>query len=250
MSSRAASADLGVRAAESGSRRTLDDGDVVAVEIVLREQLADFQLDELEDLGIVDQIDLVHEHDHRRHADLASEQDVLAGLRHRAVGRGHDEDRAVHLGGTGDHVLHIVGVARAIDVRIVAGGRLILDVGGRDGDAALALFRRLVDVREIDGGAAGRVRQHLGDGGGQRGLAMVDVTDGADVAVRLVPLELSFRHYILPSLESVQGTRRPEAAPHNECFRLTPASPSPLPPRSREPRHSGRTASNTGHGPA
>ena len=88
----------------------------------------------------------------------AGEQDVLLGLRHRAVGGRHDQDRAVHLGGTGDHVLHIIGVARAIDVRIVAGVGFIFDVRGRNGDAALALFRRLVDVREIDGFAAAVLR--------------------------------------------------------------------------------------------
>jgi hypothetical protein len=38
---------------------------------------------------------------------------------------------------------------------------------------------------------------HLGDRGGQRGLAVVDVTDGADVAVRLVPLEFFLRHFTL-----------------------------------------------------
>jgi hypothetical protein len=48
----------------------------------------------------------------RRHADLAGEQDVLAGLRHRAVGRRDHEDRAVHLRRARDHVLHVVGVAR------------------------------------------------------------------------------------------------------------------------------------------
>nr|GFD25473.1 hypothetical protein [Tanacetum cinerariifolium] len=106
--------------------------------------------------------DLVHEHHHGRHADLAGEQDVLAGLRHRAVGGRHDQDRAVHLGCAGDHVLHIVGVAGAIDVRIVAVGRLILDVGGRDGDAALALLGSLVDVREVNGGAAGGLCENLG----------------------------------------------------------------------------------------
>ena len=63
-----------------------------------------------------------------RHADLAREQDVLARLRHRAVGRGDDEDRAVHLGGAGDHVLDVVGVTRAVDVRVVALRRLVLDV--------------------------------------------------------------------------------------------------------------------------
>jgi hypothetical protein len=79
-------------------------------------------------------------------------------------------------------------VARAVDVRIVALLGLILDVRGRDRDAALALFRSLVDVRKVDRRVARDVlRQNLGDGRGQRGLAVVDVTDGADVAVRLVP---------------------------------------------------------------
>ena len=74
------------------------------------------------------------------------EQDVLAGLRHGAV-VGADTTRigGVHLGGAGDHVLDVVGVARAVDVRVVALLGLVLDVRGGDGDAALALFRRLVD---------------------------------------------------------------------------------------------------------
>ena len=115
---------------EGGQRRTGDDRNVVAVEVALG-KLADFQLDQLEQLGIVDLVDLVQEDDHGRNADLLGEQDVLLGLRHRAVGGRHDQDRAVHLGGAGDHVLHIVGVARAIDVRIVARCGLILDVSGR-----------------------------------------------------------------------------------------------------------------------
>jgi hypothetical protein len=60
--------------------------------------------------GVVDHVGLVQEHDDVRHLDLAREQDVLAGLRHRAVGGRDDEDRAVHLGGARDHVLDVVGV--------------------------------------------------------------------------------------------------------------------------------------------
>src|SRR5947208_1009355 len=67
-----------------------------------------------------------------RDADLAGEEDVLAGLRHRPVVGGDHEDGAVHLGGAGDHVLDVVGVARAVDVGVVPVGRLVLDV--RDGD--------------------------------------------------------------------------------------------------------------------
>jgi len=48
----------------------------------------------------------------------------------------------------GDHVLDVVGVAGHVDVRVVAVGRLVLDVGDRDGDAALLLFGRLVDLVE------------------------------------------------------------------------------------------------------
>ena len=80
---------------------------------------------------------------------LAGEQDVLARLRHRAVGRGDDEDRAVHLGRAGDHVLDVVGVAGAVDVGVVAVLRLVLDVRDGDGDAARALFRRVVDAGEV-----------------------------------------------------------------------------------------------------
>ena len=83
------------------------------------------------------------------HFDLAGEQDVLARLGHRAVGRGHDEDGAVHLGGAGDHVLDVVGVAGAVDVRVVALLRLVLDVLDGDGDAAGALFGRVVDAGEV-----------------------------------------------------------------------------------------------------
>ena len=87
-------------------------------------------------------------HDERRHTDLTGEQDVLTGLRHRAVGSRNDQDGTVHLGCAGDHVLDVVGVAWAVDVGIVAVGRLVLDVRGRDRDTALTLFRRLVDVFE------------------------------------------------------------------------------------------------------
>ncbi len=86
--------------------------------LVLAEKLANFELDKLEQLGIC-RIDLIHKNDDTRHTDLAREQDVLAGLRHRAVGCGNDEDSAVHLRGAGDHVLHIIGVARAVNVRVV-----------------------------------------------------------------------------------------------------------------------------------
>ena len=105
-------AELALVAFHGQLGRAVDDGGVVAGEFVLVEQLAHFHLDELEQLGVVDHVALVQEHDDVGHADLAGQQDVLAGLRHRAVGGRAHQDRAVHLGGAGDHVLDVVGVAR------------------------------------------------------------------------------------------------------------------------------------------
>ena len=71
---------------------------------------------------------------------------MLAGLGHRAVGCGDNQNRAVHLGSTGDHVLDIVGMSGAVDVGIMAVVGFVLDVGGVDGDAALTFFRGVVDL--------------------------------------------------------------------------------------------------------
>ena len=210
---------------EGLQRRAADDRDVVAREVVLREQLADLELDEVEQLGVVDRVDLVEEDDDVRDLDLAGEEDVLAGLGHRAVGRGDDEDGAVHLGGAGDHVLDVVGVAGAVDVGVVAGGRLVLDVGDGDGDPPLALLGRVVDRVEGAVLRAALQGEVLRDGRRETRLAMVDMADRPDVDVRLGAIELLLRHRgslaPLPSRGSVvtrtstsgRARRRPRRAP-------------------------------------
>ena len=126
------------------------------------------------------------------------EQDVLARLRHRAVGRRHDQDRAVHLGGAGDHVLDVVGVAGAVDVRIVALRRLVLLVRDGDRDAALLLLGRVVDVVDVALLDVGILRrQAVDDRRRQRRLTVVDVTGGPDVDVRFRPVEFRFCHDLL-----------------------------------------------------
>ena len=196
---------LGV-ALESLESRTADDRRVVARELVLVEELAGLHLDEVDELFVVDHVALVQEHDDVGHAYLTGEQDVLAGLSHGAVGRSDNEDRAVHLSSTRDHVLDVVGMAGAVNVSVVASIRLILDVSDGDRDAALALLGSLVDVlegREVSGRGAVRtvvLGENLGDCRSQRGLAMVDVTDGADVYMRLRAIELFLGHGKSPFL--------------------------------------------------
>ena len=175
-------------------RRAADHRDVVAREVVGGEQLAHLQLHQVEQLRVVDHVHLVHVHHQRRHADLARQQNVLARLRHRAVGRRNHQDRAIHLRRSGDHVLHIVGMARAVDMRVVPLLRLVLDMRRRDRDPARLLLRRLVDLVVRHERRAARLRQHLRDRRRQRRLAMIHMTNRPDIAMRLRPLKFRLRH--------------------------------------------------------
>ncbi len=151
---------------------------------VRAEQLAHLQLDQLQEFRVAG-VGLVQRHHDVLDADLTRQQDVLGRLRHDAVPGGDDQDRPVQLRRTGDHVFHEVGVAGHVDMGVVPGRRLVLDVREVDGDAAGGLLRGPVDPVERDERAAVALGQDLGDGRGEGGLAVVDVTHGADVQVRL-----------------------------------------------------------------
>src|SRR5512139_1534570 len=108
-------------------------------------------------------------------------------------GRAH-QDRAVHLRRTRDHVLHVVGVARAVHVGVVTVRRLVFHVCGRDRDASRLLFRRRVDrvirLELATEALCADLRQRRR----QRRLAVVHVTDRAHVDVRLGALEFTLCH--------------------------------------------------------
>src|ERR1019366_3542758 len=93
-------------------------------------------------------------------------------------------------------------------VRVVALLGRVFDVRGRNGDAARLLFRRLVDL--IVGGVrrAAGLGQDLGDRRCQRRLAMVDVADRADVAVRFVTCKFLFGHGRTPLRNPVSSARK------------------------------------------
>ena len=85
-------------------------------------------------------------------------------------------------------------MAGAVDVRVVTLGGLVLNVRGGNGDAALALFRGVVDLVICLGDTTEFLRLVHRDRRRQRGLAVVDVTDRADVDVRLLAFEFCFGH--------------------------------------------------------
>ena len=71
---------------------------------------------------------------------------MLTGLRHGAVSRGANENSAVHLSGTGNHVFNVVGVTGAIYVGVVAVFGFVFDVGGVNGNTARFFFWRCVNL--------------------------------------------------------------------------------------------------------
>mmetsp|Transcript_51862 Transcript_51862/g.160674 ORF Transcript_51862/g.160674 Transcript_51862/m.160674 type:complete len:460 (-) Transcript_51862:273-1652(-) len=178
--------DAGVRlhGLQRLQRGTHDEGGVITWEAVLAEHLPCLQLHELEQLLVIHHIDFVHEADELRHANLLGEEDVLTRLRHGPVGGGDHENATVHLAGARNHVLDVIGMARAVHVAVVAALSLVLNVRSVDRDTAGALLRRVVDLLvglllRVLGGA--ELPADEGDRGRERGLAVVNVADRADV---------------------------------------------------------------------
>ncbi len=88
-------------------------------------------------------------------------------------------------------------MARAVNVRIVTLCGLVLNVCGVDGDAALLLFRSLVDLIILHNLSFALQSENLGDCSGKGGLAVVDMADGANVNMRQVSYVLFLCHCVI-----------------------------------------------------
>src|SRR5690606_7962831 len=121
-----------VTAFQRHQRGTDDDRGVVAGEVVGAQQVANFHLDQLQQLLVIDHVSLVQNHDDVGNTDVTGTQDVRAGVRQTAVTSRADQDSAVHLANPGDHLLQIVSVTGAVNLRVVTGRGIILTVGRVD----------------------------------------------------------------------------------------------------------------------
>ena len=125
---------------------------------------------------------------------------MLTRLSHRTVGSSDNQNSAVHLSSTGDHVLDVVGMAGAVNMSIVTFVSFVFDMSNRNGNAALALFRSLIDIlKRSKVGMSSAMRpvvagQGLGNSGSQRCFAVVNMTDSADIYMRLSTLKLFLSH--------------------------------------------------------
>ena len=187
---------IGSTSFEGRLRVAANDRNLIAREVVLVQQVANFHLDQRQQLFVVDQVALIEEHHETGHVHLASQEDVLTRLGHRTVSGRHHEDRAVHLGGTGDHILDIVGVAGTVDVGVVPTGRLVFDV--RNGDRHRLRFvahrTALGDIGIFLELGQTLVRLRGQQSRRRRRFPVVNVADRPHVDVRLGPHEDFLSH--------------------------------------------------------
>jgi len=85
-------------------------------------------------------------------------------------------------------------VARAVDVSVVTLVGLVLNVSGVDRDTTSLLFGGLIDGSVVLELGLALQSQILGDSGGQSGLAVVNMADGADVNMGLGSFKLLLSH--------------------------------------------------------
>ena len=89
-------------------------------------------------------------------------------------------------------------MAGAVNVSIVTGSSLILNVSGVDCNTALSLLGSLIDVSVINKLSLALHSESLGDSSGKSGLTMVNVTNGTNVYMGLSSFEFSFCHLEFP----------------------------------------------------
>jgi len=125
-----------------------DDRNLVARKLVLRQQLPHLELHQIQQLGIVDHVDLVHEHHDEGHPTWRASRmcSRVCGIGPSAADTTNTAPSILRR--PGDHVLHVVRVPRAIHVRVVALLGFVLHVRRRDRDPPRLLLRCLVDLVE------------------------------------------------------------------------------------------------------
>src|ERR1700710_204318 len=104
---------------------------------------------------------------------------MFPGLGHLTVASSNNDDGTVHAGSSGDHILDVICVAGTVDVGIVAVFGLVLEMGGCNSDATLALFGSFVDGAVLEEFGKAFFGLAFGDGCSEGGFAVIDVTDCA-----------------------------------------------------------------------
>ncbi len=109
------------------------------------------------------------------------------------------DDSAVHLSSTSYHVLHIVGVTRAVNVSVVTLSGLILNVCSINSNTTLLLLGCIVNLIERLNllACTQTLVENLRNCSGQSSLTVVDMTNSTNVYMRFGTFEFFFCHNVV-----------------------------------------------------
>ena len=124
---------------------------------------------------------------------------MLSCLSHNSVCSSYNQDRAVHLSRTGNHVLNVVSMPWTVNMCVMSVICLILNVCSRDCDTTFSLFRSLIDILEVCSCITFYpLRKHFCDSSCQGCFTMVNVTDGTNITMWFRSFKFSFSHFECP----------------------------------------------------
>ncbi len=132
-------------AIQSTKSRTTDDRSL-SLEIISSQKLTHFHFYQLQHFLVVHHVTFVQEYNQAGNVYLTSQQDMLTSLRHRTVSRSNYDNSTVHLSSTSYHVLYIVGMTRAVYVRIVTISSFVFYVRSINSDTTLLFFGGVVNL--------------------------------------------------------------------------------------------------------
>ncbi len=183
---------------ESYTSGTLDNGCVISGEFVLVEKVANVHINEFEKFFVVNDVAFVKEYNDSGNAYLVSKKNVLACLLKGTVGSSNNEDTAVHLSSTCDHVFNVVCVSGAVNVCVVTISCFVFYVSCVDCDTTSSFFGSVVNLVVSEEFAAVYDREIFCDSSCKCCFTVVNVTDSTNVNMGFCSFKFSLCHWKNP----------------------------------------------------
>ena len=155
-------------------------------------------VNKFDQLLVIHHVAFIQKHYYGRHTNLTGKKDMLSGLGHGAIISTNNQNCAVHLGGTGDHVFDIVSMARTVNMCIVTVLCLIFNMGCCNSDTTFFFLRSLVNLIKCCPLGKTLGRQNSCYCRGQRCLAMVNMPNCSYVYMRFISFKFFLSHLRSP----------------------------------------------------
>mmetsp|Transcript_18471 Transcript_18471/g.36981 ORF Transcript_18471/g.36981 Transcript_18471/m.36981 type:complete len:225 (-) Transcript_18471:213-887(-) len=138
--------NLGIAVRCSCQSTATYDRRIVTWELVKVQQFTYFQLYQLQQLLVINLVYLVQKHHQRRYADLARKKDMFARLWHGAISGRYYQNSTINLSCSSDHVLDVISMSWAVNVSVMSGFSLVLDMCSVDSDTTCTFLWGAINV--------------------------------------------------------------------------------------------------------